>query len=70
MTKRGIEITVAEFIELLKSENQDLPLYFGGLDFYRLKDRGACLQVEFNQTVSIDSKGVVTVLNHILPDED
>jgi hypothetical protein len=68
MTKRGVPITVAEFIEQLKAEQQDLPLYFGGLDFYRFKNRGSLMQVEFNQTVSEDSKGVVTVENHLLPE--
>jgi hypothetical protein len=56
MTKRGVEITVAEFINMLKNEKQDLPLYFGGLDFYRLKDRGGCVQVEFNQLKVLAAK--------------
>lgn len=70
MTKRGTEISVGEFIDMLKKENQDLPLYFGGLDFYRLKDRGAHVQVEFNQTVSESKEGIVKIENNILLDED
>lgn len=55
--------TVAEFIELLKRENQNSTLFFGGLKFYRLKDRGAnTLQVEFEQTVYPED-GKIIVIN-------
>lgn len=60
-------ITVADLIELLKVEDPNMPLYFGGLHFYRLKDRGAHVQVEFNETVYRDSEGYVVVENHNLP---
>lgn len=60
-----MKITVKELIEELKKENQDLEIYFGGLDFHRLKDRGSFLQIEFNQTVYSDENGNVIVENHL-----
>jgi hypothetical protein len=62
-----MEITVGELIEHLKKEHPDLPLDFGGLEFYRLKDRGAHVQFEFSQTVYQDKDGCVVVENHELP---
>lgn len=59
-----MEITVEQLIESLKLYNPDLPVSFGGLDFYRLKDRGGHLQVEFNQSVYLDEDGKVIVENH------
>ena len=59
-----MEITVKELIERLKAEDQDKIVYFGGLEFFRLKDRGDLIQVEFNQTVSLDQNGNVQVQNH------
>jgi hypothetical protein len=59
-----MKITVKELIEQLKVEDQDLEICFGGLDFYRLKDRGGCLQIEFNQTVYLNDEGYVVVENH------
>lgn len=62
-----MRITVRELIEQLEKENQDLEVYFGGLDFYRLKDRGGDLQIEFNQSVySVykDDDGSIVVKNH------
>ena len=56
-------ITVGLLIEMLKIEDPDKELYFGGLDFYRLKNRGEAVQVEFNQTVYEDGDNVV-VVNH------
>lgn len=38
-----MKITVAQLIERLKVEDPDLEIYFGGLEFYRLKDRGGVL---------------------------
>ncbi|MBB2151639.1 hypothetical protein [Pedobacter gandavensis] len=58
-----MKITVKELIEQLKKEDQDLEIYFGGLDFYRLKDRGGHLQVEFNQLVYKDDDGKIVVVN-------
>lgn len=60
-------ITVGELIELLKKEEPKMPLYFGGLDFYRLKDRGAHVQFEFSQMVYRDAEGYVVVENPELP---
>jgi hypothetical protein len=33
-----MNITVGELIEQLQKEDPNLEVYFGGLDFYRLKD--------------------------------
>lgn len=57
-------ITVKELKRDLENYSDHLEVYFGGLDFYRLKDRGDTLQVEFNQTVYKDSTGKVIVENH------
>ncbi len=57
-------ITVGELIEQLLLEDKELTVYFGGLDFYRLKDRGGVLQIEFNQTVYKDENGKVIIENH------
>ena len=59
-----MKITVKELIQLLEKEDQDLEVFFGGLDFYRLKDRGAYLQIEFNQSVYLDDNDLVVVENH------
>jgi hypothetical protein len=56
-----MHITVKELIEKLKKENPDKVLHFGGLDFYRLKDRGPYIQFEFNQTVYKDDKGIIII---------
>lgn len=57
-------ITVGKLIELLEKEDKDLEVNFGGLDFYRLKDRGGCLRIEFNQSVYLNQEGRVVVENH------
>jgi len=54
-----MEITVRELREQLALFDPDLPIYFGGLDFYRLKDRGGMLQIEFNQNVYKDNGRVI-----------
>lgn len=59
-----MKITVKELIEELQKEDETLEISFGGLDFYRLKDRGGSLQIEFNQTVYRDYSGLVVVENH------
>jgi len=62
-----MEITVGELIEQLKGKPKDAVLYFGGLDFFRLKDRnqdGSMVQMEFEQTVYRDSKGNLVVQDH------
>jgi hypothetical protein len=58
-----MKITVKELVELLKAENQDLEIYFGGLELNRLKDRRTDLQFEFNQLVYQDEKGDVVIEN-------
>ena len=57
-------ITVKQSMDWLQREDPNKGVYFGGLHFYRLKDRGDHIQFEFNQTVSEDSEGKVTVENH------
>jgi hypothetical protein len=65
LTEVDMEITVGMFRKLLSGFDEDCVLYFGGLDFYRLKLRGdKLLQVEFDQTVYRDNKGLVVVENH------
>lgn len=47
-----MEITVGEMKAQLSEHSDDLALYFGGLEFNRLKQRGdKLLQVEFEQNV-------------------
>ena len=61
---RIMEITVGEMLDQLKVFPKDTTLYFGGLDFYRLKSRGDDLvQVEFDQPVYRDDTGRVIVDN-------
>lgn len=62
-----MKITVRELIEKLKAENQDLEIYFGGLEFERLNDRRNELQFEFTQLVYPDDQGNVVVENHLKP---
>ena len=59
-----MEITVKDLIERLSQEKQDLPLFFGGLDFMRIKDRGTHIQIEFSQSVYLNEFGNVVVQNH------
>ncbi|MCD8436014.1 hypothetical protein [Tenacibaculum finnmarkense] len=59
-----MKLTVKELIIELKKENQELEVDFGGLEFYRLKDRGGCLQIEFKQSVYLAQSGDVVVENH------
>ncbi|EAO8773990.1 hypothetical protein CDJ04_13925 [Salmonella enterica] len=57
-------ITVGILLDLLQSYPRDAVLYFGGLDFYRLKWRDEnLLQVEFNQLVYRNSDGLVVIEN-------
>jgi len=64
MSEKYLRITVKELKEQLNNFDDNLEVYFGGLDFYRLKNRDAYLQVEFNQTVYKDKDGKVVVENH------
>jgi len=57
-----MEVTVGQLKKYLEAFNQDSPLFFGGLDFYRLKDRGGVVQIEFNQTVFKDDDGKIQVM--------
>ncbi len=57
-------ITVKELIEMLKAFPENKEIHFGGLDFYRLKDRDGHVHVEFNQSVYKDDMGRVSVENH------
>lgn len=57
-----LEISVGDLKRQLTSYDDDAVLYFGGLDFYRLKQRGEkIVQVEFNQQVYRDSSGKLIV---------
>lgn len=56
-------ITVGDLKRILSIHSDHEELYFSGLDFYRLKNRGGCIQVEFNQLVYRDSEGCVVVEN-------
>lgn len=59
-----MKVTVKEFIALLQNEEQNKELVFSGLDFFRLKDRGEIIQVEFNQVVyKDDNTGKVIIEN-------
>ncbi|WP_248744016.1 MULTISPECIES: hypothetical protein [unclassified Pseudomonas] len=50
----GRKITVGELLDALNREPRDAEIIFqGGLNFYRLKQRGENLiQIEFNEPVS------------------
>ncbi len=49
---------------MLEAYKDDKELFFGGLEFYRLKDRGDdIVQVEFRQTVYLNDQGKVVVEN-------
>lgn len=55
-------ITVGELRQALALYSDDTELFFGGLEFYRVKSRGDKLaQIEFNQLVCLDSDGRVVV---------
>ncbi len=58
-------ITVGKLKAELECWPDDMQLTFGGLTFYRLKQRGPeLLQMEFNQTVYLDSEVIVRVSEH------
>ncbi len=70
MTKKRHPITVGDLLEQLKGIDPDSELYFGGLDFYRVKSRGhKIIQIEFNQSVYLDHHDHVVVENHYPADE-
>lgn len=70
MTKKRHPITVGDLLTQLRGCDPNAQLYFGGLDFYRVKPRGAnIIQIEFNQSVYLDEVGLVVVENHYPDDE-
>lgn len=51
------EITVGDLIEQLKIFNQDVPVCFGPsghFSFYRTKNRGGEVQIEFNESLGTE----------------
>ena len=58
-------ITVGTLKMLLSGFHDDDELYFGGLEFYRLKDRGAFVQVEFSETLERNKEGQVVISTQI-----
>lgn len=57
-------ITVGQLIEWLKIYPDHYTVDFGGLEFYRLKQRDEThIQMEFNQQVYLDHAGRVVVGN-------
>ncbi len=59
-----MEITVKQLIKELKSQPENNTIDFGGLNFYRLDDKGDITVFEFDQTISLDDEGNVQVQNH------
>jgi len=59
--KEEQRITIGELKKHLSAYSDDDKLYFGGLEFYRLKDRGSYIQVEFSETVGTDENGEVVI---------
>jgi len=60
-------ITVGQLRDHLSGYSDDTKIFFGceALQFYRVKARGDKLvQIEFNQTVSENDKGEITVDSH------
>lgn len=64
MTKKCHPITVGDLLNALKIHNPNAELYFGGLDYYRVKRRGPdTVQIEFNQSVYLDENDQVVIEN-------
>lgn len=59
-----MEITVKDLVEKLQKEDQNLPIFFGGLDFYRTRQVGEHLHIEFSQTVYKGEDGNIIIDNH------
>lgn len=53
MTDRPF-ITVAELISQLQSKDPAKPVSFAPFTFYRVKDRGDHVQIEFNEALDVD----------------
>lgn len=61
-----MEITVGDLLRMLDGFPRDAVLYFGGLDFYRVKQRGEKLvQIEFNQPVYKDRDSGKVVVDNV-----
>jgi len=59
------KITIGELKEQLVGYPDSYTIDFGGLEFYRLKQRADThIQMEFSQSVYLDAKGSVVVENH------
>lgn len=70
MTKKCHPITVGDLINALKNQDPNAELYFGGLDYYRVKYRGPnTVQIEFNQPVYLDENDHVVIENIYSNDE-
>lgn len=56
-------VTVGELISQLQGHDKNKPIHFGcsGLEFYRVKDRGSAVQIEFNQQVYDGPDGKVII---------
>ena len=58
-------VTVGDLKRYLEGWPEDMIVHMGGLTFYRFKQRGEkLLQLEFNQSVYLDDKGIVRVEDH------
>ncbi len=64
MKQEYIGFTVKQLIEDLRNYPDDMEVYFGGLDLYRLVEKGNKVLFEFNQSVYKDKDGRVIVENH------
>lgn len=63
-TKTYPTVTVGELLDSLRVYPAHYTVDFGGLEFYRLKQRdGTHVQVEFSQPVYLDDAGRVVVDN-------
>lgn len=64
----GVEdhtIDLGTLLRQLEGLPLDTRVYFGGLDFYRVKRRGSNLvQIEFNQSVYRTDKDLLVVEDH------
>ena len=52
-------ITVGDLVSQLQGCPQNVPISFGPhghFEFYRVKDRSGCIQIEFNEALGIDYK--------------
>jgi len=65
MTKKAPTITIGELREHIAGLPEHFTIDFGGLTFYRIKQRAPThVQMEFSQSVYLDEAGNVEVDNH------